>query len=228
MASNETISVIIPVFNGAGFLADAMHTIASQTLKPDEIVIIDDGSTDGTSDLAASQQGNVRYSFQTNQGPAQARNKGLSLACGNFIAFLDVDDLWPEDMLHRQMSYLRSNPETDICLGKVQYMLFQEGGGYFPYSAPCLSYSLDAALFKRSVFQRIGGFDPTLRSGEDVDFFLRAREAGLRMDILPEVGLYYRIHPNNLSRNREESRSYFLKTLKKSIDRRRRHGHTSC
>ena len=104
MTTNVLLSVIMPVYNGAEFLAEAVASIVAQAYQPLEIIVVDDGSTDETATIVQSLGGEIRYLYQFNQGPAAARNAGLALAQGDLIAFLDVDDLWPADKLAQQMA----------------------------------------------------------------------------------------------------------------------------
>src|SRR5439155_16624014 len=114
------ISCIIPVFNGEKYLAEALDSIRAQTYRPIEIIVVDDGSTDGTRELVASYGDQVRYLWQPNSGPATDRNQGLSAASGEFVAFLDADDLWHPEKLERQMARFDARPDLDVCVAHVQ------------------------------------------------------------------------------------------------------------
>jgi len=218
------ISVIIPAYNAAPFLADALECVREQRCDPLEIIVVDDGSTDNTSEVAASFGSAVRLIRQENQGPAGARNRGLLVARGNAIAFLDADDLWPAGALQLLAGEMASR-QAEIVLGRVQYMRQVKDAsgvrGFEPFAEPCISMSLDAGLFHRSVFDKVGHFDPTTRSGEDVDWFMRAREQNIHLAVLPEVTLFYRRHDHNMTRARQSIHADFVRTLKRSLDRRR-------
>lgn len=228
-AIDSSISVIIPVFNGEAFLAEAVASVRRQAYSPLEIVIVDDGSTDGTARVAAGLDG-IRYIYQRNSGPHAAQNTGLQLSRGNIIAFLDADDYWSDDKLVLQMPRLSEDPAVDIVLGCVQYIRLEKSQDgctrYEKFLEPGVGTNcFGAALFRKSAFDRVGLLDPTLIFGGDLDWFLRAREMGVRMSVMPQVTLYYRLHPDNLTRRRALRESFLLRALKKSIDRRRIQSH---
>lgn len=219
------VSIIVPVYNGEAFLAEAVDNIQQQGWQPLEIIIIDDGSTDGTARVASSLKGNVRYVHQSNQGPAAARNKGLEIAGGNVIGFLDADDLWPEGKLETQLRHLSENPSVDIVLGKTQFMRQSESEdariAYEKYLKPGIFLNLGSGLFRRSVFEKVGFFDPKLYYSEDADWFIRARELEVSIALIEEITLFYRIHQNNMTLGKTPAEIGFLKVIKNSLDRRR-------
>jgi glycosyltransferase involved in cell wall biosynthesis len=220
------VTVITPVYNGEAFLEEAIESVQQQNYQPLEIIIIDDGSTDDTARLAASLEGNIRYIEQANQGPAAARNTGIKAAQGKLITFLDVDDRWPAQKLHREMGYLAANPHIDIVQGLIQELeaigeppIFKESGT--PYSF----VNLGSASYRASVFERVGLFDETLRFDEDTDWFIRAWECGIVKVILDEISLYYRKHAGNMTNGVGMKQAGFVRLFKKHLDRQRRQGH---
>ena len=220
------VSVVIPVYNGESFLAEAVRSIQEQNHKLLEIIVVDDGSVDGTARLAAELD--VRYSYQVNRGLPAARNRGLELSRGDVITFLDVDDLWSRNKLRLQLAHLSENTATEIILGYtqlVQVLGFENGAHVSKeWSAPTLAMSMGAASFRRSVFDKIGLFDETQRYCDDLDWFMRARERGVSLLIHPQVTLYYRRHQNNMTNQIELGNQGMLRMLKKSLDRRRQEG----
>jgi glycosyltransferase involved in cell wall biosynthesis len=219
------ISVIIPVFNGEDYLEEAVESVRLQNHEPLEILIIDDGSTDNTANLASGLLGNIRYFYQPNSGPPTARNRGLRMARGDVIAFLDADDLWAEDKLEIQLSFLRKDPSVGIVLGHTQlvrHMHVKEGVRELEkLSHPWPAMSLGSMIVQKSVFERVGFFDEGQFFADDCDWFLRAKELGIKTIIHQEVTQFYRRHQNNITNQRELDRKYFIATLKKSLDRRR-------
>lgn len=216
------VSVVIPVFNGERFLREAVQSVLDQKYSPVEIIIIDDGSTDGTATVARSLPETVRYLHQTNQGPAAARNRGIEQARGSLIAFADADDLWPAAKLELQLPYLIKDPKVDIVLGRIQQVLLSETvAGPTPAQETAFSVNLGSAVIRKSVFERVGLFDETMRYSEDVDWFMRAREAGAAIVTIDDVTLFYRQHDQNMTRGKSASELNVLKALKKSLDRRR-------
>lgn len=120
MAEQPLISCIVPVFNGERYLWEALESIFAQTYRPIEVLVVDDGSTDGTGAVAASYGSRLRYLWQPNAGPAAARNRGLEAARGEFVAFLDADDLWHPEKLARQMARFAARPGLDGSVAHVQ------------------------------------------------------------------------------------------------------------
>ncbi|MBI4550868.1 MAG: glycosyltransferase family 2 protein, partial [Candidatus Latescibacteria bacterium] len=143
------ISVIVPVHNGAAFLADAVESIQRQGDAPLEIIIVDDGSTDGTAQLIPRLTGNIRAAAQSNRGPAAARNTGLRMARGNVIGFLDADDLWPANKLALQLACLADHPDIGIVHGSIQCIRTKDEGRRTKnetFSDPYLGLQLGSAL----------------------------------------------------------------------------------
>jgi glycosyltransferase involved in cell wall biosynthesis len=226
MESNQFfVSVIIPVYNGEAFLAESVASIRRQDYQPLEIIIVDDGSTDGTAALVASLGEDIRYVYQCNRGPAAARNTGLAMARGEVITFLDADDYWPPSKLQIQLARLNDDPKIEAVLGRVQYTgLFTAAERKIRFEGPdntLISVHLGSGVFRKSVFDKVGVFDETLRYYEDHDWFLRVREQGISMIIIEETTLHYRLHEHNMSRHKDITEFNIVKVLKKSLDRRR-------
>jgi glycosyltransferase involved in cell wall biosynthesis len=219
------VSVVIPVFNGERFLREAAESVLAQKYAPIEILIVDDGSTDGTENVARSLPENVRYLHQTNKGPSAARNRGIEHAQGTLIAFADADDLWPAAKLDLQLPYLIKDPATEIVMGRIQQVRLAETvHGQIQaeeFGEPAFSVNLGSTIIRKSVFERVGMFDETMRYSEDVDWFMRAREAGAAIKTIDAVTLFYRQHDENMTRGKSTYQLNILKTLKKSLDRRR-------
>lgn len=219
------VSVIIPVFNGERFLREAVQSVLDQGHSAVEIIVVDDGSTDGTATVAKSLQETVRYLYQTNQGPAAARNRGIEHAQGSLLAFADADDLWPANKLNLQLPYLLRDLKIDIVLGRIQQVRLSEtvNGQTVAeeFAEPAFSVNLGSAIIRKSVFERVGLFDETMRYSEDVDWFMRAREAGAEIKTIDAVTLLYRQHEQNMTRGKSTSELNVLKALKRSLDRRR-------
>ena len=211
------VSVVIPAFNGERFLREAVQSVLDQKYSPIEIIVVDDGSTDGTATVARSLSETVRYLHQINKGPAAARNRGIEQAQGSLIAFADADDLWPADKLALQLPYLISDPSIEIVMGRIQQVNLSGEG----FGEPAFSVNLGSAIVRRSVFERVGLFDESMRYSEDVDWFMRVREAGAAIMTIEAVTLFYRQHEQNMTRGKSTSELNILKTLKRSLDRRR-------
>ena len=175
--SGVEISVIIPVFNGEKFLATAIENILCQGMPSLEIIVIDDGSQDSTSQIASQYAKHIRYFYQENQGPSAARNRGLRQAKGNFIAFLDCDDCWTDNNLKIMHKAHLDFSGADIIMGKIQEEIFDKQSNTFKKKGdPVFSLSLITILAKKSAVKKIGFFNESIRIGEDKDWFYRARE----------------------------------------------------
>src|SRR5262245_20824333 len=222
------ISCIIPVFNGERYLREAVDSILQQTYRPLEVILIDDGSTDGTAAVAAGYEEQITYLRQSNAGPAAARNLGLSVARGEFLAFLDADDLWHQEKLACQMARFATRPELEWCLTYLQNFwiaeLSEEAAKWRNHQSmqPLPGYLLQTLLAKRTVFDSIGQFNPQLSIGEETDWFLRAIEQQTVMEMLPDVLVYRRFHYTNRTYlEMSQNRGILTHIIKASLDRRR-------
>ncbi len=224
MEKSPLISVIIPVYNGERFLAEAIESVLSQQYEPIELIVVDDGSTDDTPQVAKSFD-DVQYIHQTNQGPASARNAGVDLSQGELIAFLDADDLWLPNKLGLQLAHLLDNHSLELINGFTQLMMLSEDEAgrisFKPSFEPFFAPSLGSALVRRSVFAKVGCFDESLRYCDDIDWYLRARETDIAVLFHQDVVQYYRQHEDNITREKQLNNRYLLRALKKSLDRRR-------
>jgi glycosyltransferase involved in cell wall biosynthesis len=228
---DDGISVIIPAYNVGGFLAEALASVAAQTRPVHEILVIDDGSTDGTAAWLRDMIGNdarLRVLTSDRLGPSGARNIGLKAATQSIIAFLDGDDAWPLDKTKRQMDRLAAADRPDVVSGLIQRFRKFEPGTLTPSGERgefMAHVNLGACLFRRQVFHAVGLIDERLRNCEDVDLMFRIREAGLKLAIMREITLYYRIRPGSLTQTWTTERQKelgVLEALRLSIGRRRR------
>jgi glycosyltransferase involved in cell wall biosynthesis len=218
------VSTIIPVYNGERTLGPALDSAAAQDYRPLEVIVIDDGSTDGTADIA--RRYDVRYAYQPNQGSAAARNAGILAAQGELLAFLDADDLWTPDKLRVQVAYLLEHPDLGYVLAHMR--VFLEPGTSWPASLNRAYYEHDPTgylpstlLARREVFDRVGGFDTSFRTSQDSDWFLRAHDAGIAMAVVPEVLLNRRLHDANRTNDTQAVTLSLLRAVRASLERRR-------
>jgi hypothetical protein len=217
------ISVIIPVFNGADFLHKAVASVLSQNYSALEIIVVDDGSSDDIEDAVRALPIDVRFFRQDNGGPASARNRGIRDASGEFIAFLDVDDLWPANNLRSLLEALEES-RADVVLGRGQLAELETDTGELRFVGnpeESFPYYIGSALYRREVFLRIGLFDPEMRYGEDTDWYCRAREGGLKVERLDRVSLIVCRHARNMTRGKSVVELHVLRVAKKVLDRRR-------
>jgi glycosyltransferase involved in cell wall biosynthesis len=226
--SMPLISCIIPTYNGEKYLAEALDSILEQRYRPIEVIIADDGSSDGTAEIADRYGDVVRRTTQANAGPAATRNLGIRSATGTFVAFLDQDDVWRPEKLERQYARFEARPELDISVAHVQRFwesaLSEQAERFRNHriSKPLPGYITGTMLVRRNVFDRAGAFNSSLRYGDTMEWFLRAVDAGAIAELLPDVLLMHRMHARNLSRSEGAgSRSEFLEIIKSTLDRRR-------
>jgi glycosyltransferase involved in cell wall biosynthesis len=223
MFTVELVSVVIPVYNAARFLADAIRSVQGQHHPRIEIIVIDDGSTDGSSDVARRFSG-VRCLRQANGGIAAARNAGVREVCGTLLAFLDADDLWTPNKLSLQLDMLRGAHEATFVSGHVE-QFFDDSFAPSPGTqlpATGTGCSAGTILIRTCDFLRVGLFNPALRVGEFIDWHSRAMDLGLRERQLDQVVLRRRIHGENTVLRCRESLGDYLSVMKAHLDRKRR------
>ncbi|OGW52265.1 MAG: hypothetical protein A2Y81_00340 [Nitrospirae bacterium RBG_13_43_8] len=222
-----SVSVIITVFNGEKYLREAIKSVLNQTYEPIEIIVVDDGSTDGSSAIAKSFASQLRYFYQDNSGQAAALNRGIELSRGCFLSFLDADDLWKRDKLMHQMVAFDNNPDADMVFGHVEQFyssdLDEDQRKRIRIPAKVMQgFFKGSMLIRRDSFFRVGMFDTRWKLGDFIDWYSRAMEKGLKSVMLNEVFVLRRIHANNSGFRERKLRPEFVRILKASLDRRRR------
>ena len=216
--SNPLVSIVIAVYNGEDFLRDALDSAVGQDYSPCEIVVVDDGSTDGSAAIAKSYP-EVRYIYQENRGPDHAKNTGMWAARGEYFANVDADDTMPPWKVRVQMRYLQEHPEVTCVLGRQEWIdpppwltrdhVYGELDGI-----PIGSMVLPLRLLKE-----LGGFNED--TGGDLDFLVRLKQAGHRIEVLPDLVLYRRYHGGNFVASKEVNGPLPLISLKAKLDRDR-------
>lgn len=227
--SNPLLTVILPTYNGAAFLHDAFESIRAQNHAPLEILVLDDGSTDETEQIARAWN-DVIFIAQEHRGrPAFGRNRGIQIARGKYIAFLDQDDVWTSNALAAQLAAFRNEPNLQVVIGRAQKQQ-RVAARWENDGAPLPQPFVSAALFRRAVFERVGRFDETLEFfGDDTDWFARANELQIPMKMLDAVTLHWRIHEHNASHQnlREHARGVdrpLIEIVKHALERKRARG----
>jgi glycosyltransferase involved in cell wall biosynthesis len=227
-------SVIVPCYNAAAYLADAIESILRQNHQADEIIVVDDGSADASASLVTGRFGSrVRYQFQSHQGIGAARNLGARLARASCIAFLDADDLWPPASLGTRLARLAAASGVDCVYGLTEQFISSEINPVARSKVHCPAGTYPARLagamlIRRSVFDRIGYFDVSLKLGETMDWVARFEERGLLAAVVDQVVLKRRIHGANTAIREKHRQSDYLKVLKASLDRRRKQEIARC
>lgn len=229
------ISVIIPTYNRAAFLREAIQSVLKQdyfsaqgNLDLFELIVIDDGSTDNSREIVKSFGESVKYYYQPNKGISAARNLGLNLARGDYIAFLDSDDLWMREKIRYQINFMKHNPEAKVCY--TEEIWIRRGvrvnpmrkhkkysGRIFDKVLPLCLISLSSALFRRIVFEEIGNFDEELPVCEDYDFGIRIAQKH-PVYLIPQPLIVKRGgHQDQLSRKYWGMDRFRIKALKKAL-----------
>ena len=225
-------SVIIPVRNGAAFIAEAMSSALLQLGEGDEIIVVDDGSTDDTRSIVDSIGAScIRLLDSAGSGVSAARNTGIAAAQSEFIAFLDCDDLWPEKRHQVMLAALAGDPSIDAVFGRIR-IRFDQGVGPSPkYLAMDGKFvrggSVSLGLFRRRIIERVGGFDEHLRSGEDIDYQMRLNEAGFKFELCEIDSLIYRRHLHNCTNDEALGAKERFKILHRKIARARGRGRSA-
>jgi len=232
------VSVIIPVFNGEQFIAQAIQSVLDQTYRSYEIIVVDDGSTDKTKGILREFKEEIRYLYQENRGPSAARNVGIHIAQGEYICFLDADDLWTPDKLEAQFDFLERHSDIAFVFSDHQDI---KGGDVVPHSfldekketfgeslvmeMPLSNafskliqenfVSTPTVMVRKACFETTGLFDESLWSVEDRDLWLRFA-ANFKLACLPKIFCKRRIHQSNISQQSELTLHGRIKALEKN------------
>ncbi len=218
-------SVIIPVRNGSNFLAEAVASALAQLDPADEVIIVWDDSDDDTASLASGfKDPRVRAIKGPGRGVSGGRNAGLAAASGEHVAFLDHDDLWPADRQRRMRQVLADGPAIDAVFGRMRIRL-DPGATPWPWildldGRHVPGPNLGTGLFRRRLLRNIGGFDESLRFGEDVDYFVRLQEAGMRMSLCDVDGLIYRRHATNCTDDQRAVQNSVFDVIRRRLARK--------
>lgn len=227
-AAIPRLSVIIPAYNAVHFLAEAIASIRAQSFPLNEVIVIDDASTDNTAAVAAGLGSDIRVLKQPlNLGPAAARNRGIMAATGTVIAFLDADDLWLPEAMAVLLSRLEQKPYAAIAAGRIRVVgeaLPARPNADAIESLDGFALNFGCCVIRRQVFDEVGLLDDALRFGEDTDWFMRAREQGVPLAVVNATTLIYRRHGANMTHDVDHTMTVGLQMLKRSLDRRRATG----
>ena len=199
------ISCIVPVWNGERFLGQALASVFQQTLPPTEVFVVDDGSTDNSARIAQDFGQRVTLIQQANRGPGAARNVGVSASTGDWIAFLDADDLWLPTKLARQVDHLGRAPAMDCCLTWMDLLYDEELGSPRDDRPPVsarIGRHASSLLMHRTAFERVGPMNEELALRTEFEWFGRFDKMGITSTVVEEVLTRRRLHRNNISRLR--------------------------
>ncbi len=223
------VSVIIPTFNRATWVREAVDSVLAQTFRDFELIVVDDGSTDTTREGLGLYGDRLRVVYQTRQGVSAARNRGLEMAAGKWLAFLDSDDLWLPQKLETQVDFLNRNPRAEIC--QTEEIWIRHGRRVNPKKkhrkpsgdifAPSLSLCLvspSAVMLKMSLLKEVGFFDQSLPACEDYDLWLRISCRKPVFLIEEPLVIKRGGHPDQLSRCLATLDRYRIQSLEKLLD----------
>ncbi len=220
------ISVIIPTRNYGRYIGEALESVITQSLPAAEILVIDDGSEDDTAEMVAKFSARVRYYFSEKKGLGAARNLGVRFSSGEMIAHLDADDIWIPKKLEKQAEEFMKTPDLDIAGGMMQpffckHMDPDKKRKIYCSPLPLPGFSASVLLVRRSSFFKVGFYREDLPGGEDLDWFLRAREIPLKEKMVDELLAYRRLHDANSSMIRHHAHASRLQVLRESLERRK-------
>lgn len=228
MIKQPRISVIIPTFNREKYILDAIQSVFNQTLKPTEIIVIDDGSTDNTKSLLTKFSDQIIYiKCKQNKGPGAARNLGIKNANCEYFSFLDSDDTWNPKTLAYLYQEFKKDSNLQMSFGQLQHHRWNVKSEEFePDKTASYAPSMCTALIQQEAFLKIGLFKETIRNFEDVEWLSRFMDSGLKIKMIKYVCLNYRIHGTNTYRNKNAHKnkdsdlSILFEILRDSIKRK--------
>jgi glycosyltransferase involved in cell wall biosynthesis len=223
-----SISVVIPVHNGERYLAASIQSVLDQRHAALEILVIDNGSTDTTPEVACAF-GSVRYFRLEDKGLAKALNHGLERCRGAFLGFLDADDLWTPNRLAAQLDAFDRNPHVELVFGRVEQFISPELDESVKARLSIRDKELpgrcrSSLLIRKKSFWKVGLFEQTMDYGEFIDWYMRAEDQHIQELMLPEVVTLRRIHGANLGYTGRNLRIEYARVIKRGLDRRRRLG----
>jgi glycosyltransferase involved in cell wall biosynthesis len=218
------ISCVVPVHNAEPYLVEALDSVLSQGWPDIEVIVVNDGSTDGSPKILERYRDAVTRIDQEQAGISAARNSGLRHASGDLIAFQDADDIWPPGRLAAMAGALRDDPTADVAAGRVEIIDERPAGRESRKKLETVHRLMlvQSLLIRRSVFDRIGPFNDQLRAAEDIEFIMRARARSISFNLVDVVSLRYRLHAGNISGDIATTHFYELEVMHTISSSRRR------
>jgi glycosyltransferase involved in cell wall biosynthesis len=224
--AEPTVTAAIPVRDGETYLAEAIESVLAQSRPCDQVVVVDNGSTDGSAEVAADYGPAVEVVAEPRPGIGAARNAAIAAAHGEFVAFLDADDLWHPDKIERQLTAFASRSELQLVFGHVCQFASPDlpvavAAALRIPAEPQPGLYIGAMLARRTAINTVGPWAEDVQVSDGLAFLLRARELGLEQEMLDETVTLRRIHGANHSIHNRDQRAEFAHHLKRSLDRRR-------
>lgn len=229
---NDLVSVVMPAYNQEAYIGEAIRSVLSQGYPSLQVVVVDDGSTDATAERAAAFGSVVKLVRQENRGIYAAMNRAVQAAQGEWLTFLDADDLWTPGRLEKQFSAFQAQPHLASVYGHMQNFYSPETDAGFRAQVICEPNALPnpwnhTLMIRRTDFLRVGLFEPKWRLGSFIDWYQRAHTLGLEETMLPDVLVLRRLHPNNTGIRQLAARQDYALVMKAVLDRRRAQAKTS-
>jgi glycosyltransferase involved in cell wall biosynthesis len=221
------ISAILTVYNTERYVSEALDSMLAQTSPPDEIIVVDDGSTDGTSGALSGYATQIKLIRQQNHGPAHALNVAIAASCGEVLAFLDADDVWLPQKLQLQRAALGADEELEAIFSAIRQFVSPDldsetTRGYVVPTDAQPGIGKSTMLIRRQAFDRVGSFDQQHTASDFFGWYARANALKLRVQVLPDVLAMRRHHPGNLGRRERSHRdAELLHILKATLDIKR-------
>ena len=219
MSRPPLVTAFMPVFDAEAFLEASLASLLAQDYEPYEVVVCDDGSTDRTPEILRSYP-TIRTVRQENRGRAAACNAAIAASKGELLTSFDGDDLWPANRLTLQATYLVEHPHVGCVLGRQEWLNPPPWLGRDPVFGDLDGVPIGSAMFRRSVFDAVGGYDEAFRHSEDMDFLVRMRGSGVEIAILPDVVLHRRFHGGQMTASPPEMPP-LLRSLRQKVERDR-------
>jgi glycosyltransferase involved in cell wall biosynthesis len=232
MNSLPSVSVILAVKNGAQYLEESLRSVLAQDHRPYEVLVVDDESTDETESIARQFAADgVRFiRNRPALGISGSRNFGICMACGELLAFTSHDDIWVPHKLRKQAQRFAARPQLDYCIALVRPFLdpglTAPPTGFRPelVGADVPGYLIETLVARPRAFERVGNFDTSFPQGEDTEWYARARQLGLEMEMIDEVLVHKRLHGNSTTYNAARAQQWrheILRVVKQTLERRR-------
>jgi glycosyltransferase involved in cell wall biosynthesis len=228
---SNLVSVIIPAFNSERYLSDAVESVLNQTYKNFELIVVNDGSTDRTEEILKQYFDRIQYIYQHNKGVAAARNTGIRVSKGEYVAFLDSDDIWAKNNLRLQINYLKNNPDIGLIYGEIVNFNGHEtdeelwsvimetprpkGHIFQDLILACL-FQTSTVMVRRRVLDTVGFFNESLPLGEDYDLWLRIA-ANHKVGYVPDMLCKYRRHASSLTATNLLEMPWELKVVERAL-----------
>lgn len=220
------MSAAIPVRDGEAYLAEAIESVLAQSRPCDQVIVVDNGSTDRSAEIARGFGPAVEVVSEPRPGIGAARNAAMAVASGDYVAFLDADDLWQPEKTRLQLAAFEAKPDLQLAFGHVLQFVSPDVAAADAATlsvppGPQPGLYIGAMMARRSAVEAIGPWAEDVAVSDGLSFLLHARELNLAQAMLPETVTHRRVHGENHSIQNRGERSEFARQLKRSLDRRR-------